>query len=223
MLTDHLLEALAVLLPLDCPACGVAVSRAPCVPCARELAESAAMTRRSLGPPDDPLEVVTGASYAGVVRRLVLALKEEGRTAAVRPLAGLLRPALRGVLGGSPAPLVAPPGSYASYVRRGIDPVALLVASAGGRLENVLRRTRTVHDQVGLGRVDRHGNLDGAFRARRSLARVPPVVLVDDVVTSGATLLELRRAVRLAGGTVRGAVALAGTPLRLEPLAGASR
>ncbi|AZZ55765.1 ComF family protein [Rathayibacter iranicus] len=223
MLTDHLLDALAVLLPLDCPACGAAVSRVPCAPCARELAESAAMTRRSLGPPDDPLEVVTGAPYAGVVRRLVLALKEEGRTAAVRPLASVLRPALSAALHGSPAPLIAPPGSYASRVRRGIDPVALLVAGAGGRVESSLRRTRTLRDQVGLGRVERRGNLDGAFRARRSLAGAPGVVLVDDIVTSGATLLELRRAVRAAGAAVRGAVALAGTPLRSEPISGASR
>ncbi|KZX20269.1 DNA utilization protein GntX [Rathayibacter tanaceti] len=112
--------------------------------------------------------------------------------------------------------LIAPPSSSASRVRRGVDPVALLVSAAGGSLGPSLARTRVVRDQVGLGRVERSSNLDGAFRARRPLSTSSPIVLVDDVVTSGATLLELRRAVRAAGGTVLGAAALAGTPLRSE-------
>ncbi|PPH26306.1 hypothetical protein C5C31_00380 [Rathayibacter rathayi] len=218
MLTAHLLDALAVVLPLNCPACGAATSRAPCPGCCAEVAGAGCVRMRVIGPQEDPLLVAIGAPYAGTVRRLVVALKEEGRTAALAPLGALLRPALGAALAGSAAALVVPPGSWAARVRRGADPVALLVAAAGGRAVHPLRRSRVLRDQVGLGRVERHGNLDGAFLARRPLSSWPPVVLVDDVVTSGATLLELRRAVRAAGGTVRSAAALAGTASRAGDL-----
>ncbi|QHC59449.1 ComF family protein [Rathayibacter sp. VKM Ac-2760] len=211
MLRDHLLDALAVLLPADCPACGLPATRTPCPDCARALAAEAHCTVRRLGPAGDPLDVVVGAPYSGVTRRLLLGLKEEGRVAAVRPLGALLRPALLRALDGAPAALVGPPGSWSRRLRRGLDPLELLVRSAGGRLERPLARTRLARDQVGLGRAERSANLDGAFRARRAMDGVEPVLLVDDVVTSGATLLELRRAVRAAGGAVRGAAALAGT------------
>ncbi|PPF31154.1 hypothetical protein C5C18_02505 [Rathayibacter tritici] len=223
MLSAHLLDALAVLLPLDCPACGAATSRAPCSGCRAEAARAGGVRTRVLGPPEDPLLVAVGAAYAGTVRRLLVAFKEEGRTAALAPLAALLRPALGAALAGSAAALVVPPGSWAARVRRGADPVALLVAAAGGRAMHPLRRSRVLRDQVGLGRADRHGNLDGAFLARRPLSCWPPVVLVDDVVTSGATLLELRRAVRAAGGSVRSAAALAGTERRAGDVPAESR
>lgn len=216
MLRDHLRDALSVVLPVDCPACGEPASVVPCAECAGELAASAAVTTRLLGPADAPLEVVTGAAYSGVVRRLLLALKEEGRVGAARPLAGVLRPALLHALAGRTAVLVGPPGSYGRRLHRGYDPVELLVRAAGGRVTTPLRRVRASRDQKSLDRSERRGNLDGAFRARRPLVDAPEVVIVDDVVTSGATLLELRRAIEAAGGTVRGAVALAGTPLRSD-------
>lgn len=216
MLRDHLLDALAVLLPLDCPACGAPVASVPCAACAEELAAAADRRGRLLGPDDAPLEVVTGAEYAGVVRRLLLALKEEGRVDAAAPLAALLRAVLSTALAGGPVVLVGPPGSYSRRLRRGYDPVELIVRAAGGRVARPLRRVRVSLDQKRLGRLDRRGNLDGAFRARRPFDTATSVVLVDDVVTSGATLLELRRAVEAAGGRVRGAIALARTPLRAE-------
>ncbi|KQP97567.1 MULTISPECIES: ComF family protein [unclassified Rathayibacter] len=216
MIRDSLLDALAVLLPADCPACGSPARAGPCDGCRVDAAEAALPGRRLLGPEDHPLDVVTGAAYAGVVRRLVLALKDEGRVGAAAPLAVLLRPALRLALGGEPAVLVGPPGSYGRRLRRGYDPVALILRAAGARPAHTLRRARHSRDQVGLGRVERRGNLDGAFRARRPLEGSPSILLVDDVVTSGATLLEMRRALEAAGGRVRGAVAVAGTPLRAE-------
>ena len=53
---------------------------------------------------------------------------------------------------------------------------------------------------------------DRVCRVRSASIDDKRILLVDDVVTSGATLLELRRAVRAGGGDVAGAVALAGTP-----------
>ncbi|WP_129587888.1 ComF family protein [Rathayibacter oskolensis] len=216
MIRDHLLDALAVLLPVDCPACGDPARSGPCDLCREELATAARPGLRTLGPEEHPLEVVTAAAYAGVARRLILALKEEGRVGAARPLGELLGPALRLAATDEPVDLIGPPGSPGRRLRRGYDPVDLIVRAAGGRTARPLRRARRSLDQVGLSRVERRGNLEGAFRARRPLEGSSPILLVDDVVTSGATLLEMRRAVEAAGGRVRGAVALAGAALRTE-------
>ena len=213
MLRSRLLDALAVVLPVDCSACGRAATRAPCPECSLALARLPMPSPRLIGPAERPLAVFAGVPYEGTARRLVVALKEEGRTDAARPLAARLRPALALALDGRPAPLVAPPGSHGRRVKRGYDPVDLLVRACGGRAAHPVHRIRRSVDQVGLDRIERRGNLDGAFRAVRSLVG-EEVVLVDDVVTSGATLLEIRRAVEAAGGTVRAAAALAATPLR---------
>ncbi|MEP6797352.1 MAG: phosphoribosyltransferase family protein, partial [Lapillicoccus sp.] len=72
-------------------------------------------------------------------------------------------------------------------------------------------------DQAGLGQEARARNLAGAYAVRS--ARTPGlvgrrVVLVDDVMTTGATLVEAARALRAAGAVVEAAVTLAATARR---------
>ncbi|AXH95826.1 ComF family protein [Ornithinimicrobium avium] len=77
-----------------------------------------------------------------------------------------------------------------------------------------LRLARAVVDQAGLGADDRARNLCGAVRVRdRLVSRLQgrPCVLVDDVVTTGATLQECARALRAAGCGPVVAVTLAAT------------
>ena len=69
---------------------------------------------------------------------------------------------------------------------------------------------RRVADQSGLDAAGRSANLAGALRASSDLSGVP-VVVVDDVVTTGATLVEAARALRDAGALVRGAAVVAAT------------
>lgn len=95
---------------------------------------------------------------------------------------------------------------------------------AGPRLRwaPVLRVVRRLADQAGLDARARAANLAGAFAARDGPVRslVAPslagrtVVLLDDVLTTGATLAEAARAVREAGGVVRGAAVVAATRRR---------
>ena len=72
-------------------------------------------------------------------------------------------------------------------------------------------------DQAGLGAAQRRANLEGRFRARapRSSRPAGAVLLVDDVVTSGATLREAQRALEESGWSPRAAVTLAATRRRL--------
>ena len=84
-------------------------------------------------------------------------------------------------------------------------------------VRRVLRPLRRLEDQSALDRRERALNLSGAYGLRSGGTadiRGRPVVLVDDVVTTGATLAEAARVVRAKGGLVVGAATLAATQRR---------
>jgi predicted amidophosphoribosyltransferase len=81
---------------------------------------------------------------------------------------------------------------------------------SAARVRCVLRQRRRVSDQSGLSAQRRLANLSGALvAAGRGLAAAEPVLLVDDLITTGASLTEAARAVRAAGGIVLGAAVVA--------------
>lgn len=196
-----LLDALAVLLPIDCAGCG-APDRSICEVCTVAL----------YGPPIESLTpeglvVRSALAYEGVARQLVLALKEHNRTDVATPLARHLTTLLPSAL-----TLVAVPSSPLALQRRGYDPVRLLVRAP------LLRALEVAHAgvaQKSLGVDERAANRAGSLRARCSLAGLR-VAIVDDVLTTGATLDEAARAIRAAGGEVDHAVTLAATPRYFE-------
>ncbi|GAB3397071.1 ComF family protein [Schumannella luteola] len=213
------------MLPVDCVGCG-APDRAICDDCRGEL-EPLPHERRLGGPDDPPLLVVAGLAYGGVARRALVALKEQERTELLGALAPALAAAavrLAELVPDAPAPDLAAgpepvpalelcrvPTSRRAFRRRGREPVAQLAVRAGLRTRSLLRVAPRSARQKQLGVDKRAENLRGAMRAPGSLAGCR-LVLVDDVVTTGATLLEAARAAREAGAEVVGAIAVASTP-----------
>jgi predicted amidophosphoribosyltransferase len=204
---DAVLDALAVLLPVDCAGCG-APDRSLCASCADAIA-ARPVTRRL----DDGTPIVSALEYEGVVRTAILQLKEHGRTDVARRLAAPLRAAMTTAAARSVQPLGVP-SSRAALRRRGYDPVALLLRNAGVRAPRMLTTTRASRQQKSLGAEARAANREGYLRALHPLTG-GRFLLVDDVSTTGATLVEAARAVRSAGGEVVAAATLAHTPRRV--------
>jgi predicted amidophosphoribosyltransferase len=157
--------------------------------------------------------VFSGIDYERSAANVIRELKQRGRVGLARDLAPALRASLAAAAGSERAVAAVPvPQGRRSARARGYRVVELLLRRAGADPVRALAWRRQIADQRGLGRDGRRRNLSGAL-----VARIRPgtrVVIVDDVVTTGSTLLEAQRALEAAGGIVVGAATLAATPKR---------
>ncbi|MFE6691125.1 ComF family protein [Streptomyces sp. NPDC057743] len=218
-------ELAGLVLPVDCAGCGQPRTEL-CAECRRALwrgGRGAGRVRPWPVPAGLP-RVWAGAPYADEVRAVLLAHKERGALRLAAPLGAVLAGAVRGVGGGgggTPLLLVPVPSARKAVAGRGHDPVRRIAwaaaaelrrAGRGVRVLAVLRQRRAVVDQAGLAARQRLLNVAGALEVPGAAGRLltgVSVVLVDDLVTTGATLAEAARALRAAGGRVVGAAVVA--------------
>lgn len=214
-----------LVLPVACAACD-APGVVACPPCAATLDRPGRLAWPRPAPDGLPPPYAVTA-YAGAPRAFLLAYKEHGRIGLRGLLGAALAEAVRNAVVGvdvsGPLWLVPVPSTAAARRQRGDDVVARLAAVAAGLLRTrgaaadvlpALRHGRAVRDSAGLSAVDRAANLSGAFALTvrgRARAAARPVVLVDDLVTTGATLTDCARALREAGADVVAAATVAAT------------
>ena len=142
--------------------------------------------------------------HEGRLRELLLAFKFEGSFAHAGLLQELLARAYAPEL---PAELIAPvPLHFRRLLRRGFNQsleLSRLLCRISGipLVPTALRRIRRTRPQTTLDKAQRQQNIEGAFRADEMLVAGKRVLLVDDVLTTGATLRECVRTLRAGGAT----------------------
>lgn len=223
-------DLLALVLPVCCAGCE-AIDQPWCPSCAQTLAGTARRCDGGAGRLDrldgTTLPVWCVADFAGPVRAAVSAWKDHARAdlgvvlGAALLRAGQAPPLVTLLRDAGPVFVVPAPSTAAAARRRGEQPAVRLARTLarGWRRDGVdatavvaLRR-RGSGDLAGLSARSRAARLEGRVRVRGGIdLRGRSVVLVDDVLTSGATLAACERVLQGAGALVLAGVVVAATP-----------
>jgi ComF family protein len=206
---------LATIAPPRCAACDGAVGLLTvfCPSCART----------ATGVAHGPARPSAALVYGGAVARAIVRMKYEARPDLARPLGDLLWRALEPYAGALGETIVVPvPLHPTRLAERGFNQSALLARRVARRLgapmaARVLARTRETRQQATLDRAARAENVESAFQVR-SYAGIGgrAILLVDDVMTTGATLAACEKALAAAGAARIERAVLAAAPQCVE-------
>ena len=170
----------------------------------------------------DGASALASTTYLGVGRSVIIAHKEHG-CHALTPMLGILLARAVTSLTAEPVTLVPIPPHVHSLAVRGTDPLADIIGAAVRCLRSIgqpaareplLARTREGVSMKKLDRAARRESIESSFVvASRRRPHLGHLIVVDDVITTGTTITEARRAIERDGLTVLGAAAVASTPL----------
>lgn len=146
----------------------------------------------------------SGFAYEGVMAKALSKFKDKHQFGYGRVIAKRLQDAL---LIESNLPVLVPPSTKKAFRKRGFDPSYELAKQTGLNVSNKLRRNKQTLDQQNLDFLQRQKNQDNAFQ----LLTPGKYMLFDDVITTGATIREMIRAVEASGGEIAGVMALCST------------
>lgn len=228
-----------LVLPTACAGCDaerVPLRYGACAGCAEELEALTPYPTAPVPPPPGMPPCVAVGPYGGVLRGALLAYKEKGRHRLARPLGALLAGAIAEIAPDPAEPvLVIPVPSTARAMReRHGDHMARLATHAVRRLRAAGWRTADIAqplrvlprtDSASLDAAGRAAAAENSLRIRRSRIAVSrhrttirgTLVVVDDIVTTGATLAAITARLREVNMQVTGAAVLAATRRRRTP------
>jgi predicted amidophosphoribosyltransferase len=159
----------------------------------------------------DGLSIYSSIRYSSVAKSILLSAKEDS----IKIADELIISALTNCIKRLPTQvlrsciLMPIPGSKRAIRKRGRDFIYELTKEVSLRTGlpciSGMEVTRTLLDQSGLSAIDRRRNIAGAFKASIQSTE-QDLILVDDLVTTGATLLEAKRALLTNGITVSRAI-----------------
>ncbi|MFM8447603.1 MAG: ComF family protein [Candidatus Nanopelagicaceae bacterium] len=161
----------------------------------------------------EELKIYSAIRYSPVARSILLGAKENSYAIADE----LMIDALLNCLHRLPsqvlrkATLIPIPGSKRAIRKRGRDFIFDLTKEvslrSGVPMVSGIYIERRLLDQSGLSAVDRKRNISGAFTFDKTVQKIDgEILLVDDLVTTGATLLEAKRALNKSGFSVNRAI-----------------
>jgi predicted amidophosphoribosyltransferase len=206
---------LDLVLPVECGGCG-APSTKWCSACARDFAVKSDQPHLITPRVDAGVPVLSLGRYAGVRREAIVAVKEHGRADLIAPLAAALRAGIDNLLAwgvvDAPLTIVPAPTRRTAARRRGGDPVTRIARAAtasrtGFEVVQALRLRALARDSVGLSGPDRQRNIAGRIKVIKPVTG--DVLLVDDIVTTGATAAESVRILHMGDARVAAVLAIA--------------
>lgn len=211
---------LDLLFPPHCVGC----ERVGSFLCAHCLAEATVPPERECEGLDG---VCSAAEYDGAIGEAIRALKYDNQTRLAEPLAALLARAV--LRTGWPIDLIVPvPLHAARLLDRGYNQAKIVGLHLARALDvpcnpSAARRVRDTPSQVNLNARERRLNVKGAFESDAEAVRGRAALVVDDVLTTGATLAACADALRLVGATAVFGATVAGAVLPPDAAASATR